>query len=187
MKSVVLGLVALLAFACSAPETSSDTETVTVPSTTEVARTVPALQEERCGLALTVADHELVTAATSASVRWSAATGCDVRVVPTGGLPIRFATDAELTMPDGSRARGVTGDGFIGYTARDARLPGTVERTLAHEIGHALGCRDHTHEAGSSVLDEQWGAHARITADALVCVCTTVACEHMIPESTTAM
>ena len=153
---------------------------------TELADAVEEAQAPRCGLALDPIP-ELLVATTTVAARWSAATGCDVRV-EAGGLPVRFATDAELTTGEGKAARGVAhrnGSGvveYIGYTSNDARLPWTVERTVAHEVGHALGCWDHTDEAGASVLDQTWSSDARITSDALDCVCSTLECETLTPE-----
>lgn len=142
--------------------------------------------ERPCGLELDPV-LELAEATQLAADRWSAATGCAI-VVNTGGVQVRFATDEELTAPDGRRGRGVThrnGEGaveFIGYTTRDARLPWTVLRTLTHEVGHALGCWGHTNEGGASVLDEQWSPHAKITDAALMCVCNTLDCRAFNPE-----
>lgn len=88
-------------------------------------------------------------------------------------------------MGEGRNARGVTSFGadgepeFIGYRAGPL-LSWTVETTLAHELGHALGCHDHTTDG--SVLDTPAPLYSKITSNALDCVCATLACEAYQPE-----
>lgn len=185
-------LVLALGLACHAePEDGAALSSATVLRQADVSEATErapreAATEARCGLALDPIP-ELLTATAVVAARWSAATGCDVRV-EAGGLPVRFATDVELTTGEGHSARGVAHRNdsgvveFIGYTATDARLAWTVERTLAHEVGHALGCWDHTSESGASVLDQVWSSSAKITSAALECVCSTLECETLTPE-----
>jgi hypothetical protein len=127
----------------------------------------------------------LLAETTVSAARWSAATGCDVRV-EVGGLPVRFATPEELTMEDGGHARGVASFGddgqvkFIGYRSGSMN-DWTVDMTLTHELGHALGCHSHTNDG--SVLDSPSQLYSKITANALECVCASLNCEVFVPEA----
>ena len=139
---------------------------------------------ERCGETFTVIDSALLLSAENAAARWSAATGCDISIVPENGIPIRFATEEELKMPykDGRLAAGVThvGPNFmvedIGYSPYRSVEYCSVRRTRAHEMGHAIGCWRHTEQGGQSVLDELWSVEGRITEEALSCVCERLEC-----------
>jgi hypothetical protein len=128
--------------------------------------------------------HELAEATARAAERWSAATGCDVRV-EAGGLPVRWATTEELTQEDGALARGVTHRGesgvveFIGYR-KGPVLRWTAEAVMAHEIAHALGCWDHTTDG--SIQSEGHALDAKISEAGLACVCSALHCETMTAE-----
>jgi hypothetical protein len=185
---VVLALLVLVG--CAGPVPVEDVELLDSMVLTTAESSPLLVPEEPCGLALTIVDPALEYAATRAVNRWAVATGCNVHIAADGGLPIRFATDEELTRPDGSKAHGVTSRNevtgeldFIGYTRWSTFIDGHVERTMAHEIGHALGCWDHTTEAGASVLDEIWSNQAKITSAALTCVCSVLECPVFAPEN----
>jgi integrase len=185
---VLLALLVLVGCAGSIPV--EDVELLDSMVLTTAESSPLLVPEEPCGLALTIVDPALEYAATRAVNRWAVATGCNVHIAADGGLPIRFATDEELTRPDGSKAHGVTSRNevtgeldFIGYTRWSTFIDGHVERTMAHEIGHALGCWDHTTESGASVLDEIWSNQAKITSAALTCVCSALECPVFAPEN----
>jgi hypothetical protein len=187
-----LAILHLAMLAACAGEPKADVETATPPPAATItvlasgtATTEPTEVPGRCGLALDPIP-ELLEGTRVAAARWSAATGCDVRV-EAGGVPVRFATNEEVTGEDGELGRGVTSFDkataelvFIGYRSGPV-LPWTVDMTLTHELGHALGCHSHTSDGG--VLDTPSQLYSKITADALTCTCASLACEVMVPEA----
>jgi hypothetical protein len=129
-----------------------------------------------CGMAFDPAP-ELLAATEAAAERWSAATGCDVRVEP-GGVPVRITSPEER---GGHRAAAVrdraTGDWSVGVAP--GLLPWTAETMLVHELGHVLGCLEHT---TGGLMAERFELYTPIDASALACVCTAIACAVFAPE-----
>lgn len=130
-----------------------------------------------CGMAFDPAP-ELRGATEKAAERWSAATGCDVRV-EAGGVPVVVARG--LTTSGGKRVAGAWR-----HTAAepdicrridiDDQLGGPI--TVAHELGHCLGARGHS-ETG--LMAE--GAPGPIDGASLALVCSALHCSVFVPES----
>jgi hypothetical protein len=133
--------------------------------------------EPRCGLVLSPRPA-LADATQSAAERWSAATGCDVRVSP-GGVPVIHVTG--LVTTSGKRAAGAwrsyVGDDVCKRIDIDDELGGP--RTVAHEVGHCLGAHGHAESglmaegAGNGVIDEA----------TVEFVCSQVPCLSFQPEA----
>lgn len=125
--------------------------------------------EPRCALVLTP-QPALADATQLAAERWSAATGCDVRV-GAGGVPVVHVTG--LTTTRGKRAAGAwrhTGDNVCKRIDIDDELGGP--RTVAHEVGHCLGAHGHA----SSGLTAEGAGSGVIDAATLEHVCSQVPC-----------
>jgi len=119
---------------------------------------------------------ELADATRVAAERWSAATGCDVRV-EAGGVPVVLHPNP--TLADGTPRRAVfdAGVGEIRYRAGNI-VSWTAETMLAHEIGHVLGCHGHPGDA----MAEETALRAPISAEPLECVCAAFPCASFSPE-----
>jgi hypothetical protein len=173
---ILLALIALLLAAC-ADEVS--TSTTSLPS-----ETAP----ERCGTVLTP-DAELLEETTRVAARWSAATGCDVRV-GEGGAPVRLVPEI---IDNGEAVPGFTlpleGGGFeiivspLRFDPRAAPNDGV----LAHELGHVLHPRDGHVEAqpgfvACTPLMCGNGGQGLITQADLEYVCAGYDCAAFVPE-----
>lgn len=114
---------------------------------------------------------ELRPIALMAAERWSAATGCNVRV-GEGGVPIVF--DSPILRPDGSQAPGATTTDRrrVRIDPRHAHKG----RVVTHEIGHVLGGLD---LPGDGIM----GTGQPIDAAALASVCTVLDCRLITPEA----
>jgi hypothetical protein len=139
-------------------------------------------EPEPCGMAFDP-DPELLAATEAAAKRWSAATGCDVRI-EAGGVPIVLAEPQDVRDESGTPKRAITEvrDGLpvrIAYR-RGPLLPWTVETMLTHEMGHALGMREHTQ---TGLMAETTELGAPIDAESLAGVCAVLECSAFVPES----
>jgi hypothetical protein len=129
-----------------------------------------------CGMAFDPAP-ELLAATESAAARWSAATGCDVKV-ESGGVQVRIASTAERGGHQAAAIRNrETGEWFVGVAP--GLLPWTAETLLAHEFGHVFGCLRHSAEG---LMAETTRLNAPIDVEALACVCTAFDCTVFAPE-----
>lgn len=100
----------------------------------------PAVEElaEPCGMAFSP-DLELLAATEAAAVRWSTATGCDVRV-REGGIPI-FAYDHLYATEEPDReicGKATWSEDESEVIYLEVSLACNVEDTTTHEVGHAL-------------------------------------------------
>lgn len=138
------------------------------------------IESSLCGLAL---DPEpgLVNATRVAAARWSAATGCGIRIAP-GGVRIAFVEQPRLA--DGTPKRAVTIWSSLGHPLRiEYRRSGFAEHAaevlLAHELAHALGMREHT---GTGIGADPVTLQANIDAATLDAVCSAWRCASFNPE-----
>lgn len=129
-------------------------------------------------------DPEFMAAAHHWAERWSAATGLDVRITPSGGTPLR-AVDVDWgTECARTRVKTVVG---LSTSTLDVRIDITppsncsdIGLVLAHEFGHAMAPAgehaDHGLMAARpnelDVLDEA----------ALTFVCSEQPCTNFVPE-----
>lgn len=121
-------------------------------------------------------DEALRADVEAAAERWSAAAECEV-VVADGGAPIRLVQS--IVRPDGTQAPGWTSPerDRVEISARVGSAQ--RKRTVLHELGHLLG-GDHT--ASDGVLSGDKGWRPVIDAEALVSVCSRLACGALTPE-----
>lgn len=111
-----------------------------------------------------------------ATERWSAATGCDVRIAP-GGLKVVQVDD--LTTSSGKVAAGAC-------RHREGERCSRIEihrtyggpNTIVHEMGHALGADGHSL---TGMMAE--GAPSGIDDASLELVCASLACAAFASES----
>jgi hypothetical protein len=128
-----------------------------------------------CGAAFDP-DPVLLADTTAAAARWSAATGCDIRV-EAGGVPVQLVLS--IKRPDGSDTPGaVTADLSLVEIHQKARGAQRT-RTVLHEMGHALGA-GHVHAHG--VMSDTAPFDAVIDAPSLEEVCAHLACSAFVPE-----
>lgn len=147
--------------------------------------TVESVQE--CSVALEP-DAAVADVTDEWAGRWSAATGCDVRV-ESGGIPVRGVEDTLIE--DGRTRCGATrrlhrGDETIQILDVEIDLTppeGCVGwgYTLGHELGHVIGARGHT-ESGLMVEKLSLGTVHMIDAAALELVCAEAKCPAFNPE-----
>lgn len=174
------GLVLVLAMAACAQGAEIDPQLVGpfVPRAGE-------LEPASCGMAFDPAP-ELLEATEAAAVRWSAATGCDVRV-EAGGVPVVLVRG--LVTASGKRAAGAWR-----HTAEsDVCLRVDIDdefggpRAVAHELGHCLMHRVNLapqnlagSHAESGLMAE--GAPGDIDGASLSLVCSSFDCAAFTPE-----
>lgn len=175
VRTILLALVFPLT-CCGSPAQHDE---VSAPETAGAPEPAPT-----CGFVFSPVP-ELRDAAESAAARWSAATGCDVRV-GEGGLPVTLLAD----MRD-REGKPVNGRALVysnAETRQYSRCAGleissastNVARTIAHEMGHCLGAVGHT---AYGLLSEFSDGGDDINADALALVCENLSCAVMEPES----
>jgi hypothetical protein len=130
----------------------------------------PEPEPAPCGLAFDP-DPELLEATEAAAARWSAATGCDVRI-EAGGIAVRIAsTEQRGGHQAAARRNRETGEWAIGVAP--GLLPWTADTLLTHEFGHVLGCVEHTPDG---LMAEVIELYAPIDESALRCVCAVLEC-----------
>ncbi len=141
----------------------------------------------QCGLRFTP-DAGALDIADSGATRWSLATGCLV-TTDEGGIPI--STVEQAYDAEGNQVCGTTEENTIqgaegiavvvieiGRTAKASC--GTRERTLLHEIGHALAPGEPHTESG--LMAERANGTDTIDESALTMICKQLACEAFNPE-----
>lgn len=112
-----------------------------------------------------------------AAARWSLATGCDV-VVADGGKPVELV--ASIRRPDGTQAPGWTSEDRSRIEINVRMREGAARaRTVAHEVGHALGGE----HVGRGVLSGEKGYDDVIDSAALESVCARLSCPAVSPEA----
>lgn len=135
-----------------------------------------------CARVFSATDASVAPLVEAAALRWSLALGCSITVAE-GGMPV--VRVPELRTPSGElangRARVFSVDGAFDH-CEGLILSETSDdpaRTVAHEMGHCLGAREHTATGG--LLDERPLPGARIDSAALALVCAVLGC----PEGAT--
>jgi hypothetical protein len=136
---------------------------------------------ETCGMVFSPVP-ELLEATGVAAARWSAATGCDVRV-GDGGVPVSEKTD--LRDNEGAVIYGKASVILTADTREYVGCAGIVlsatrgHSTLVHEMGHCLGAVGHT---DGGVIDDHSNGSMSITAPDLSLVCENLDCAGFSPE-----
>jgi hypothetical protein len=112
-----------------------------------------------------------------AAARWSAATGCTIEV-GEGGIPVSLVD--EVLTPAGESANGATDfvrDARLQWMAcsgvRIARTATDPERTVLHELGHALGATVH---ANGGLMASAPAAGVSLDEAAVELVCQHLDC-----------
>lgn len=122
------------------------------------------------------------------SGRWSAATGCDVRV-ESGGVPVLAVEESSIDDGKtrcGSTQRLIRDEETIRVLSVEIDLTPPDEcvgwgYTVGHEIGHVIGGRGHA-ESGLMVDRLPLGVVHVIDEAALELVCASVECSSFNPE-----
>lgn len=200
---VVLALLAACSGAPEAPDVLLSPEPVSSAGHDPLAplTIVDTEEPEECGLAFDVPDV-LLPEAEAAAARWSAATGCDVRV-EAGGVPIvqqpyvliQDEPDGSKTVhaeqsTDGTR-RHVCGATlfeagalvaiYLATENHPCNVKGQGTRILPHEMGHALGGYGHTD--GGMMHHDSPVPRPRINGADLALVCSRLRCARVRPEA----
>jgi hypothetical protein len=135
-----------------------------------------------CGLSFE-ADPGLLPEAESAASRWSAATGCDIRV-EAGGIPLRAE---DRVFDQGKRVCGLStwDEARTGVQAIEVAmvdLSCLPPYTVLHEMGHAIAnIQAHT-LSGVMAAASSKAKSTRIDAASLQLVCLGIACTRFQPE-----
>ncbi len=169
---MIRGLVLVLGMAACSQGAESEDPQLAGPFVLHAGEPEPA----PCGMAFDPAP-ELLAATEAAAARWSAATGCDVRV-EAGGVPVIVADD--LRTASGKRAaeawRHTAAEPDVCRRIDvDSELGGPI--SVAHGLGHCLGARGH---AESGLMAD--GAPGVIDAASLSLVCSLLDCTAFAPE-----
>jgi hypothetical protein len=192
---MIRGLVVVLAMAACAQGAELEDPQLAGPFVLHQAQAEPA----PCGMAFDPAP-ELLAATDAAAERWSAATGCDVRV-EAGGLPVRaqgfifaeelpngltrlHAADPELRYHElcGAtlwRDGGATAVGIVIGIANEGCDPA---EGVAHEMGHRLAAKRGHSERGLMAGANETGRTGAIDESSLVWVCETLPCSTLTAE-----
>lgn len=138
-------------------------------------------EPEACGMVFSPVP-ELLEATELAAARWSAATGCDVRV-GEGGVPVVYVDPvADGLVGIGGNGENASG-GVYRYeeTGACAQIGQVIEhstaQTVAHEIGHCIGQPGHTEDGLMSPF-----AKGALNAASLERVCDVFPCAWFNPE-----
>lgn len=166
--------------ACSAAGDSAVYSDGPVPSPAAGTQ-LAASEPEPCGVAFDPAP-ELLEATQRAAERWSAATGCDVRV-DADGIPLVVLD--EVIDNAGKPTRGRTTTVWVDGVLRTDRIEyrrdslDQVGRIVPHEMGHAIGGYGHS---GAGIMRERPKATDVIDSSSLELVCATLDCAAFEPE-----
>jgi len=188
-RALAVGMAALAM--CCAPgpgEIDADMASPEEPGTALAAVEADA-PEPPCAVAFDV-PPELRAQTERAAERWSAATGCDVRI-DEGGIPIVVLD--EILEADGSLAIDSTGgpvrartktvwiDGELTTARIEYRRDAAHDagRIIPHEMGHALGGYGHTDTGLLRATPANWEP---IDAASLSLVCERLACAEFSTE-----
>jgi hypothetical protein len=142
---------------------------------------------QECGVALEP-DAALADVTDEWAGRWSAATGCDVRV-ESGGIPVlaveETSIDDETQCGVTRRATHIDGSVSVVRVEIDASAPtgcAQLGYTIAHELGHVLGARGHI-ESGLMVPRLTVDATYWIDESSLEFICAELGCDVFSPEA----
>lgn len=169
--ALLVSVLASLAVGCAAP-----VESATATASVEAAQTAQEPAPLPCGTVFTP-DPELLADVTAAAARWSAATGCDVRV-GEGGTRVRLVSEIN---DNGTLRPGLTHYEADGVTLVIAVIAARSGVVLPHEMGHVLDPKP-GHVDGETALMSHAGGNGRITAADLEYVCAGYGCEAFVPE-----
>jgi hypothetical protein len=171
MQRVVITSILLLACGCSVAEQADP---------------VPVFEEPACGMAFDVPD-DVLPEAERAAQRWSAATGCDVRI-EEGGIPFfsydqlfGYESDGELYFSSQAGEFRLCGLSLPGEWTVVGPCTVDMELTSLHEMGHHLGGEGHAADGGAMAYGT---THVRniINSDTLTWVCEDFPCASFNPE-----
>lgn len=136
-------------------------------------------EPEGCGMVFSPVP-ELLEATELATARWSAATGCDVRV-GEGGVPVVFVdpiADGLVGENGETAAGGVYRYELTGVCAQIGQVAEYMTpQTVAHEMGHCIGQPGHTEDGLMSPY-----AKGQLNAASLQRVCDVFPCAAFVPE-----
>jgi len=143
---------------------------------------------------LVLSPEPQLEAATRAAVKaWSASTGIDIAIGP-GGAPVRSEPDLEGDCAQTETMRRVSGE-YVGLSeirvlSGDRTRCGSEERSIRHELGHALqqwGSFDawiqHDGHTEDRLMAAQANEHWAVDESALDLVCRVAPCSIFVPES----
>lgn len=152
-----------------------------------------------CAAVLTP-DAALLAETETAAARWSAPTGCDIRV-GEGGVPV-LAQDRVFVVPDGDGERVADADPlaqgsekcavaigdlgvYVGWRVIVATAPRvfcpSLQTAIAHEMGHVLIAADE--HSGSGLMRGAAADGSLIDTSSLALICASFPCATFAPES----
>lgn len=195
MLRFYLTALALSAFGCGSPPEAQPDASESTPLDDAETPAPDANEPEGCGMVFSPVP-ELRRATEIAAARWSAATGCDVRVgeggVPLRALPLVFAVQdsrgirvAGEPIDGGEQLCGASfgriGESITWQVSIATATPGcpSAEHIVTHETGHVLRA-DYGHSNGGSMQVPLLGGPIEETS--LGFVCSGFPCAGFNPE-----
>lgn len=183
LRSSTLVLAAFAFTCCGSPPLAEQDAPAAFSAVDDAETPGPAATEpEGCGMVFSPVP-ELLEETEAAAARWSAATGCDVRV-GEGGVPVVFVDPiADGLVGIGANGESASGGVYryesTGACAQIGQVAGhSTGQTIAHEIGHCIGQPGHTEYGLMSPY-----AEGPLDATSLQRVCDVFPCVTFSPET----